>query len=418
MKFRPISLSCRSNPSIESGDVGYVSTRKGTYQTVFTNVIYSVGQSTKITCDAESPARNSTVRYDAVTKAIVETRKNTETKLTTYDLLVQQMTALIAGGYGLFKTDLTDSSGGTIYFLHDKPTMAESTVRWFTTSEGMIEQNQVDGVWVTVSGTDKQGNALYNTLTARKISADIIRTGKIYSDDGSTLIDMAYGVANSDNISESENIQAGFPLVMKLYIDSKVSKIAEVYLNYDQQNFRTYSDTASSGGGSTQTSGGGGGTTATTNEYTGNYWTQSATQEISAGNTALTTNSSDGSVGAHTHTIGNHSHTITTYSHNHYITMVHNHNVSLPTHTHSVTIPTHTHSLNFGIQEQVISDYSFTIYVDGTAAISVTNDPANIQGILDLTSYITTIGWHTIEIRSTTLKRVSVRATIKSYIKM
>jgi hypothetical protein len=401
VRFRPMSLSVRSDPSIEAGDVAYVSTRKGTYQILLSNVSYGIGQFTRISCDAESPARNSSARYSESTKTYVKARETTEKHISDYDLLVQQMTMLIAGGYGMYQTSITDESGGTIYYLHDKKTMAESAVRWFTTSEGMIEQNQVGGVWVTVSGVDKQGNALYNTLTARKISADIVRTGKIYSNDGSTLIDMAFGVANSDNFSFIDNIQSGFPLTMPFNIDDSVSKINKVLLKFTQQKFRTYSDTVSSGGGSFQSSSTNGTNIATTimagGGYTDSYGSVSA--DSTTGNTLATAGN------YHYHSLSN--------THNHHYDISHAHGVVDNGHSHTVSISSHTHDLNFGIKEQVISNNEITVYVDGVLRATT----SLLQGILDLTAYVTTSGWHAIEVRSTTLKRISAQINIKSYIR-
>lgn len=384
MRFRTCSITALADPSREAGDVAYLSDRKGnTYQILLTNVGYTIGNSQTISCDAETPTKNSSTRYSAATKAIIEARKNAEVQLTAYDLIVQQMTNVIANGLGVFSTRVTDESGGTIEYLHDKKLMSDSAVRWFTTTEGTIEQNQVGGVWTTVSGTDKQGNALYNVLYARKLKADILQTGKIYSDDGSTLIDMAYGVANSDNVSESDNIQDGFPLTLDFYIDSKVSKITGALLNYKQKSFRTYSTTASDGGGSTVTS---------------------QSSQSRADMTQGVAYASTGNTGP-ANAVDNHYHSFSVPEHEHPF--------SLPNHTHAVDIPPHAHNLNFGIQEQAISDYAVDVYVDGTKRASVSDQ----QGIIDLTTYITTAGWHTIELRSTTLKRVSAQINIKSYIK-
>jgi hypothetical protein len=68
--------------------------------------------------------------------------------------------------------------------------------------------------------------------------------------------------------------------------------------------------------------------------------------------------------------------------------------------------------------ETSITNYAIDIYIDGTLRVSIADSSSNAQGIVDLTQWITTPGWHTIELRSTTLKRISARLTIKSYIKM
>ena len=45
MRFRPCSTSALSDPSVESGDVAYVSDRKGnSYQILVTNLTYAIGK--------------------------------------------------------------------------------------------------------------------------------------------------------------------------------------------------------------------------------------------------------------------------------------------------------------------------------------------------------------------------------------
>jgi hypothetical protein len=410
-RFRPMSLSVRSDPSIEAGDVAYVTTRKGSYQILVSNVSYGIGQFTRISCDAESPARNSATRYTESTKTYVKARETTEAKLTAYDLMVQQLNNLVSHSFGVYKTAQEQPDGSVIYYMHDKPTLAESMKIWKQTADAFAVST--DGGVTYTAGFDVEGNAVVNVLSAIGINADWIRTGKLLSNDGATLIDMAYGVANTDNLAFADNIQSGYPLIMPFRIDGSVSKIQSVLLNYTQQNFRTSSTTASSGGGSSITSENGGGTTTTASEFTGNFFTNHATQDVSAGNTELVTSSAIGTT-LHNHVINGHSHVITSYSHNHNVTAVHTHNIYLPSHTHSVSLPSHTHALNFGIQESSITDNTIQIYVDGTLRATVTD----LQGVVDLTAWVTTTGWHKIEIRSAVLKRVSTQIFIKSYVHM
>jgi hypothetical protein len=242
MKFRPMSLSTRSNPTIEAGDVGYVSTRKGVYQTLFTNVIFGAGQSTKLTCDAESPVRNSAVRYTAASKAIVEARKLTQTERTARQQAIDNLAQELANASGLYMTEEVQPDLSVIYYMHDKPTLAESMVVWKLTADAF--GISTDGGTTYPYGLDVNGDAILNRIYAIGIDATYLTTGLIKSTDGKTLIDLDYGVANSDNLAFAENIQSGFPLSMPFNIDDTVSKINKVLLKYTQQPFRTYSTTA------------------------------------------------------------------------------------------------------------------------------------------------------------------------------
>jgi hypothetical protein len=401
MRFRPCSLSAVSDPSREAGDVAYVTDRRqNTYQVLLTNVTYETGKHDKISCDAETPLRKNSTRYAASTKTIVEARKITEQKLTAYDLMVQQLNNLISHSFGFYSSEEVLPDGSKIYYKHDKPTRAESMKIWKETIDAFAVST--DGGVTYTAGFDVNGNAVFNVIAAIGIELDWVRAGKLLSNDGSTLIDMAYGVANSDNFSFIDNIQNGFPLTMPFNIDDSVSKINRVLLKFTQQNFRTYSTAASSGGNSSTTSSGGGGTT--TSSGLGGYLNSISSPVTISGNT-------DGAVASETLP---HSHTVGLGSHTHSITLdSHVHDVSIPAHTHGVNIPSHTHELNFGIQEQAISNNEITIYVDGTLRATT----SELQGIIDLTAFISTPGWHAIEIRSTTLKRISAQINIKSYIR-
>lgn len=400
MRFRPFETTTRSDPTIETGDAIKVSDRKGNvYHSIVTNYTYQISKPCRISCEAESPLRNSSTRYSESTKAVVDARKEIEKKITAYDLAVQQLNDLVSHSFGVYKTAEELEDGSVIYYLHDKPTLEESTKIWKQTADAFAIST--DGGQTYTSGFDAEGNAVFNVLSAIGINADWIRTGKLLSDDGATLIDMAYGVANSDNFSFIDNIQSGFPLIMPFNIDDSVSKINKVLLKYTQQKFRTYSKTASSGGSYNTTSGGGGSVSSTTGTEGG---------IIQPTDTKLT--------GSYSVDMSVVPHQVAGLGHYHSLQIPdHDHSFSIPNHTHSVSIGSHTHNLDFGIQEQAISNYAIDVYVDGVLRVQIPNSPENAQGIVDLTEWVTTVGWHEIEIRSTTLKRVSAQLNIKSYIR-
>jgi len=443
MKFRPFSANVLSDPSVEAGDPCYISLRTSrgyvTYQSFITSLNYTVSQRMKISCDSESPTRNSSVKYSVETKTIVEARKETNRKIKAYDLMVKQLNDLVAHSFGVYKSEEVLEDGSVIYYMHDKPTLAESQKIWKQTADAFAVST--DGGKTFTAGFDAEGNAVFNVLAAIGIHADWIRAGKLYSTDGSTLIDMQYGVANSDNLSFVDNIQDGFPLIMPFNIDDKVSKINQVLLKFSQQNFRTYSKTAESGGESVGTTWQYSATSALTNyaQVSGTVGNASANITISGGEAAALAQSSgsySGSTGettaqsgtAHSHSLSipNHTHLVIIPEHSHTASETHSHSftggthahtVTIPGHNHTVEFPAHTHDLDFGIQEKSITNYALDIYVDGVLRVQIENSPANAKGIVDLTQWITTIGWHEIEIRSNTLKRVSAQLNIKSYIR-
>ncbi len=421
MRFRPMSLSAISDPSREAGDIAHVSDRKGNvYQTLLTSVNFSINQNDRIACDAEPPIRNSATRYSEVAKAVIETRKNTAIQLSRYDLVVQHYNTLMARGGGMYETQEPQPDGSIIRYIHDKPTIAESDKIYTINSNGVFISTDHGVTW----GVDFNGNQLVNTLTATDVNADRLRVGKIWSTDGDVLIDLEKGVVNSDNVAYTDNVQSAFPLYMDFNIDAATSEVKEVKLKYTQRPFRTYSSNASSGGGSSQTSTSGGGINTTV------PYSSTATTFVNATGTVVPVNNMGSASGStnivnppsgtpHSHTfdVPYHPHSGELPQHVHNFPLEHSHGLIVPGHTHQVDIPPHTHLLNFGIQEQAISNYAMDIYVDGTLRVQIINDVANAQGVIDLTPWVSTTGWHTIEVRSTTLKRVSAQINIKSYIR-
>lgn len=404
MIFRPFSASILSDPSFEASDPIKLSTRSirgfDTYQSFITNLSYRVNSREQISNNAETPSRNSSKRYSAETKAIIEARNQMDNKLTSYDIAMQQITNLITNGFGLFKTVIIDSNGGTIYYMHDQPTMDESLYRWFMTSGGMIEQKKISGVWTTVTAVDNEGNALFNVIAARGLNADWVRTGRLQSYDNSVVIDLENGnfsfrdsngqalitpngVANSDNFQAVDNITNNYPLKMPFFIDDNVSVITSVKLNWTIDKFRTYSTGASGGGGGSTTS-----DSATS-------WTEVSTTPLSK---AGYTNDAVGPG-----------------SHSHYFSLdaTHSHVASSSPHSHSVSFGSHTHGVSYGILETSVTDTIIKVLVDGVERATLTTT----QGEINLSSWITTPGWHTIEITSASLKRVSAQVNIKSYIR-
>jgi hypothetical protein len=178
MRFRPLTASCLSDPSIEAGDIAYVTDRKqNTYQTLITNLTYSSGQYESISCDAETPSRNSSKRYSAETKTYIELRKTVQQKLTSYDLMVQQLNNLVAHSFGVYKSEEVLSDGSIIYYMHDKPTRAESTKIWKQTAD--VFAVSTDGGQTYNAGFDVNGNAVLNVLNAIGVNADWINAGTL-----------------------------------------------------------------------------------------------------------------------------------------------------------------------------------------------------------------------------------------------
>lgn len=178
MRFRPLDATLLSNPLIESGDVALVTDRKqNTYSCFISNRTFTVGSGTKISCDAENASRNSADKFSNETKAIVQARKVAQAQLSVYDKQMQLLTQLMSQSLGLFKTEQKQEDGSIIYIMHNKADLNSSNIQWKMTANGMAVSSDYGKTWN--AGVDKDGNAIFNVMSAIGINFDWAHGGTL-----------------------------------------------------------------------------------------------------------------------------------------------------------------------------------------------------------------------------------------------
>ena len=178
MRFRPLDATLLSNPLIESGDVALVTDRKqNTYSCFISNRTFTVGSGTKISCDAENASRNSADKFSNETKAIAQARKVAQAQLSVYDKQMQLLTQLMSQSLGLFKTEQVQEDGSIIYIMHNKADLNSSNIQWKMTANGMAVSSDYGKTWN--AGIDKDGNAIFNIMSAIGINFDWAHGGTL-----------------------------------------------------------------------------------------------------------------------------------------------------------------------------------------------------------------------------------------------
>lgn len=178
MRFRPLDATLLSNPLIESGDVALVTDRKqNTYSCFISNRTFTVGNGTKISCDAENASRNSADKFSNETKAVVQARKVAQAQLSVYDKQMQLLTQLMSQSLGLFKTEQKQEDGSIIYIMHNKADLNSSNIQWKMTANGMAVSSDYGKTWN--AGVDKDGNAIFNIMSAIGINFDWAHGGTL-----------------------------------------------------------------------------------------------------------------------------------------------------------------------------------------------------------------------------------------------
>lgn len=178
MRFRPLDLGCIGDPLREAGDALLVRDRRGNeYQAYATSLTWRVGGVQAISCAARTPARNSAAQASAVTRALVQLRERQRAETTAREVAVQGLAQQLADSSGLYTTEEPQLDGSTIYYMHDKPTLAESSVVWKLTATAL--GMSTDGGQTYPYGLDVGGTAILERVYAIGIDAQYITTGRV-----------------------------------------------------------------------------------------------------------------------------------------------------------------------------------------------------------------------------------------------
>ena len=183
LRFRNGSVTHINDPSIEAGDVAIVVDRKGReYPFLITRTSFSASGTQTTECNAESASRNSATRFSQATKAYVDARKLLNKEQTTREQAIQDLVDGLASKSGLYSTIETTQSGN-IYYLHDKPLLADSKIVWKMTDNAFGVTTDYNGsnpeqtVWN--AGLTVDGNLIASIINTIEISFSRGKGGRL-----------------------------------------------------------------------------------------------------------------------------------------------------------------------------------------------------------------------------------------------
>lgn len=178
MSFRPFETECLTDIVLEAGDAVLITDRKGNkYKSFLTNVVLQPGSFEQISCNAESAARNSSKTYSLATQAAVDARKSVWRERTTREQALQEFKDRLDNSTGVYTTVQTQQDGSQIFYLHDKPTLAESQAVWKMTAEAWGVSTDGGQTWN--GGMTVDGDTIVRILNAVGVNADWINAGAI-----------------------------------------------------------------------------------------------------------------------------------------------------------------------------------------------------------------------------------------------
>lgn len=241
VRFRKFSGDHTADPTIEFMDLAYITSTRGdkrnTYMTVITDVVFNVFGYTSLSNSANDTLRNSSKYTSEATKAYVNAKNDSIKQLGNYESILQQITKLISQGSGMYLTPVEQEDGSIIYYMHDKPTIEESGYTCYWTSNGIIASLDGGTTWAV----DKNGNALFNIITARGLIFDWLRGGtmklggdnnqngmlKILNASGAEIAQMDnLGLNYNDNllVGYNNNGRTSYPVIKETYTSTSGGK--------------------------------------------------------------------------------------------------------------------------------------------------------------------------------------------------
>lgn len=211
--YTPYQFTTCALPHLWPGDMVAIVTGSG--QSIRSCVMqhnYTLNGLSKLGAVGESVTRSgwaSSGQFTAQQKNILKKLVNQYVNLTPYQQAVLNLNQLAANANGFYVTVVTDPiTGATIYYQHDNPVLASSTLIYMMSEDGFfwtdLGWDGENTVWT--SGYTATGNIVAKTLAVVGMSADWITLGgRIASLGNESWIDLADGTFSFANGSFTYN---------------------------------------------------------------------------------------------------------------------------------------------------------------------------------------------------------------------
>ena len=252
MRFRPFESECPTDVALEAGDsLIIVDRNEKIYTSLLTTTTLKPGSGQKIACNAKSAAKNSSTQYSQATQAFVTARNMVKQEKTEREKALEEFGKRIDSATGVYTTVEPQENGSKIFYLHDKPTLAESQAIWKMTSEAWGVSTDGGQTWN--GGMTVDGDTIVRILNAVGVNADWINAGAIMvkDSDGNILFSVDMDTkkviisgdsvviggktatkALSDNLQESKDYSDG---KLADYADTVTGSLAGLQAQIDGQ---------------------------------------------------------------------------------------------------------------------------------------------------------------------------------------
>lgn len=206
--FRPFSGDAISNPLIEFMDLAKVEDARGNQHNTFVaDINFAMPGFTTLSNSTPSMARSELGYSSAAAKVEQKTRQLIEREKTDREMAFEELLERLEHTDGVYTTMETTQSGGKIYYLHNKPTLAESDMVWKMTAEAWGVSTDGGKTWN--AGMTVDGDTIVRILNAVGVNADWINTGAITVKDAGGNIIFSVDMDTKQIIISGDSVRIG-----------------------------------------------------------------------------------------------------------------------------------------------------------------------------------------------------------------
>lgn len=218
---RPFYGDIVANPLVEFMDLAVIVDRRGrSYQTVITDVSFVFLGYTTIKNSFDNPLSMQASYGSETTKVMQYARKLVSAERTSRETAVEQLAAALAAGSGMYRTEEVQDDGSIIYYLHDKPTLAESQNVLKITSDAIGFSS--DGGKTYPGGITFNAETVMKIIETEGLEAEWVRIG---SKTITTVIDEAEESAkeySDSKLADYENVVSEITESLQSQIDGQI----------------------------------------------------------------------------------------------------------------------------------------------------------------------------------------------------
>ena len=240
--FRGFTMDYISYPIAEFGDKIKITDWKGkSFYSVLTDINFVFFGYTTLQNSAESPMRNQSNYTSSEQKALIQGKELVEREKTNRENAIKKLNETLKSGSGLYSTEEKQPDGSSIYYLHDKRSLAESRNVIKLTSDAI--GFSTDGGKNYPYGFTITGEMITRLLYAEGINADYINTGALTVKDKSGNIIFFADIETGTVRISGDNVTIGGKTATEAINDAineaKKSRAMIINLDKDYQAIAT-----------------------------------------------------------------------------------------------------------------------------------------------------------------------------------